>query len=50
VDNKVPMAYGIWVGLGLLILAVTIAYACLKLYDETVREWLRKRYLVKKAS
>ncbi len=50
IQNKVPMAYGIWVGLGLLIVAITIAYACLKLYDEPVREWLRKRYLVKKAS
>jgi len=49
VDNKVPMAYGIWVGVGLIIVAVAIAYACLKLYDEPVREWLRKRYLVKKA-
>jgi len=49
VDNKVPMSYGIWVGIGLIIVAVAMAYACLKLYDEPVREWLRKRYLVKKA-
>ncbi len=48
VKNKVPMALGIWVGLGLLVVSVAIAYACLKLYDEPVREWLRKRYLVKR--
>jgi len=31
----------------LVIVSVLIAYACLKLYDEPVREWLRRRFLVK---
>ena len=49
VTNKVPMSYGLWVGAGLFISAIAIAYACLKLYDEPVREWLKKRFLIKKA-
>jgi peptidoglycan/LPS O-acetylase OafA/YrhL len=50
VDNKIPLGpYGLmWGGL-LFIASIVIAYACLKLYDEPVREWLRKRFLVKKA-
>ncbi|MCI1683119.1 MAG: acyltransferase [Bacteroides sp.] len=28
--------------------AIVLAYACLKLYDEPVREWLKKRFLMKK--
>ncbi len=48
-NNKVPMSYGIWIGLALFVTSIAIAYACLKLYDEPVREWLRKRFLVKKA-
>ncbi|AYL97979.1 acyltransferase family protein [Mucilaginibacter celer] len=48
VDNKVPMGYGMIWGAVLFVSSVAIAYACLKLYDEPVREWLRKRYLVKK--
>jgi peptidoglycan/LPS O-acetylase OafA/YrhL len=30
---------------GTLALAVALAYACLKLYDEPVRRWLRQRFL-----
>jgi peptidoglycan/LPS O-acetylase OafA/YrhL len=43
-DNKLTL--GVWpllVGLGLVVTAILIAYACLKLYDEPVREWLRKK-------
>jgi len=48
-DHKIPMGYGLEIGALLFVVAVVIAYACLKLYDEPVREWLRKRYLMKKA-
>jgi len=49
VKNKVPMSYGIWFGVLLFVVSIVIAYASLKLYDEPVREWLRKRFLVKRA-
>lgn len=48
VDNKIPMSYGLRWGAVLFVSSIAIAYACLKLYDEPVREWLRKRYLVSK--
>jgi peptidoglycan/LPS O-acetylase OafA/YrhL len=48
-NNKVPMGEGLLGGLVLLIVSIALAYACLKLYDEPVRNWLKKRYLVKKA-
>lgn len=48
-DNKVPMQRGLPVGLLLFVVAVAIAYACLKLYDEPVREWLKKRFLLKRS-
>ncbi|SFS13660.1 Peptidoglycan/LPS O-acetylase OafA/YrhL, contains acyltransferase and SGNH-hydrolase domains [Granulicella pectinivorans] len=43
--DKVPARIGAPVGVLLLIVAVTIAYACLKLYDEPVRAWLKRRFL-----
>lgn len=48
-NNKVPMAQGLLGGLGIFVASIAIAYACLKLYDEPVREWLKKRFLLKKA-
>jgi len=45
--NKVPMGPGLLGGLVLFITAISIAYACLKLYDEPVRNWLKERFLVK---
>ncbi|MDR3627425.1 MAG: acyltransferase [Ignavibacteriaceae bacterium] len=49
VDNKVPL-YKAWpVGLLLLISAIAIAYASLKLYDIPVRKWLTKKFITKKA-
>ena len=48
IKNKVPMGYGLWVGLLLFIVSIAIAYASLKLYDEPVRNWLKNRFLVKK--
>jgi len=49
VKDKVPMAQGLWMGAGLFIASIAIAYACLKLYDEPVRAWLKRRFLVKTA-
>jgi peptidoglycan/LPS O-acetylase OafA/YrhL len=48
-NNKIPMGEGLLGGLVLLIVSVLIAWACLKLYDEPVRNWLKKRFLVKRA-
>lgn len=45
VEGKLPRARGVVVGAGLLVVAVAIAYGCLKLYDEPVREWLGRRFL-----
>ncbi|MEO6174314.1 MAG: acyltransferase [Flavobacterium circumlabens] len=44
VDNKVTLADGYLLGIGVLIASVIIAYLCLKLYDEPVRNWLQKRF------
>jgi peptidoglycan/LPS O-acetylase OafA/YrhL len=43
--KKPPLAQSAPAGVLLFVLAVTIAYACLKLYDEPVRRWLSQRYL-----
>src|ERR1700744_1703467 len=48
-DNKIPMSYGLVVGLFVVIASIAIAWACLKWYDEPVREWLKKRFLMKQA-
>ena len=51
VNNKVPLGpKGLLVGSALVIVSILIAYGCLKLYDEPVREWLRKKVLMKKTS
>ncbi|QEE26859.1 acyltransferase [Terriglobus albidus] len=47
VQEKVPPARGAVWGVVLVIAAVSIAYACLKLYDEPVRRWLSRRFLAK---
>ena len=50
VDNKIPLGLkGMLVGLLLVVLSIVLAYACLKLYDEPVRAWLTKKFLMKKA-
>ncbi len=49
VDRKVPPAQGALAGLGVLILAVAVAYASLKLFDEPVRRWLASRFLGRRA-
>jgi len=45
VRDKVPARQGAVMGALLLVTSVTIAYACLKLYDEPVRRWLQRRFL-----
>ena len=44
--NKTPAAIGALLGVLLFAAALTIAYTCLRLYDEPVRAWLRRRFLV----
>jgi len=50
VRDKVPVRQGALVGILLFLTSVTIAYACLKLYDEPVRAWLSRRFLAKGTS
>jgi len=50
VRDKVPVRQGAAVGVLLFIASITIAYACLKLYDEPVRKWLSRRFLAKAAN
>ncbi len=45
VDKKIPPAEGALVGVGVFVLAVTIAWACLKLFDEPARRWLSRKLL-----
>ena len=47
VDKKVPAAQGALVGAGVFVAAVTIAYVCLKLYDEPARRWLAGKLLAR---
>jgi peptidoglycan/LPS O-acetylase OafA/YrhL len=49
IQNKVPPAQGAICGALLLIVAISIAYASLKLYDEPVRRWLSRRFLTRTA-
>lgn len=45
VDNRIPPQRGAIWGAFLVVAAVSIAYASLKLYDEPVRRWLSARFL-----
>lgn len=48
VNNKIQLGIqGMLMGLLLVVTSIIIAYACLKLYDEPVREWLKKKVLMK---
>ncbi len=50
VNNKIPLGVrGMLVGLLLVVVSIALAYGCLKLYDEPVRAWLTKKFLIKKA-
>lgn len=42
-----PLSTHIWVAVSIFLFAIAIAYACLKLYDEPVREWLKVHWLRK---
>ena len=44
VDNKVSIQDGYGLGIGVLIASIVIAYLCLKLYDEPVRNWLQNKF------
>ncbi|REH01601.1 acyltransferase family protein [Flavobacterium aquicola] len=44
VDNKVSLEDGYVLGIGVLIASILIAYLCLKLYDEPVRNWLQNKF------
>lgn len=47
-DNKIPLGWhGLFIGLLLLIVSIAIAYGCLKLYDEPLRNYLKDRFLKK---
>lgn len=45
-----PLSTHIMVSVGIYCLALCLAYAALKLYDEPVREWLKQKVLHKKAT
>jgi peptidoglycan/LPS O-acetylase OafA/YrhL len=50
VNNNIPLgAKGLLVGLLLVVTSIALAFACLKLYDEPVREWLKRKVLLKQA-
>lgn len=40
-----PLGQHVAVGVGIFLISVSIAWACHKLYDEPVREWLKQRFL-----
>ncbi|WP_372853637.1 acyltransferase family protein [Sphingomonas sp.] len=48
IDRKVPPLQGALAGLGVFVVAVTLAYGSLKLFDEPVRRWLASRFLTRR--
>jgi peptidoglycan/LPS O-acetylase OafA/YrhL len=46
-NNKVSLTDGLPVAAGTFVVAVGLAYACLKFYDEPVRRWLRNKVLAR---
>ncbi|HEY4060987.1 MAG TPA: acyltransferase [Puia sp.] len=47
-NNKIPLGReGLLVGLLLVVTSILVAYGCLKLYDEPVRQWLKRKVLMK---
>ncbi|MBS7253492.1 acyltransferase family protein [Flavobacterium branchiicola] len=50
VDNKISIKEGYPLGIGVLIASITIAFLCLKFYDEPVRNWLQNKFQEKKGS
>lgn len=49
ITRKTPALQGALWGALLLLTAITIAYASLKLYDEPIRRWLQRRFLPRTA-
>ena len=47
-DNKIPLEQGMLAGLLVFAVSMAIAYACLKLYDEPIRAWLKKKLVTRK--
>lgn len=45
-NHKVPFREAFPIALLVLISSISLAYLCLKLYDEPVRIWLKKRFLM----
>lgn len=45
IDNKIPLAQALPIGLFAFLFCVVLAYSSLKLYDEPVRLWLKKKIL-----
>ena len=49
-NKNIPLgAEGLLWGFLLVVASILIAWACLKLYDEPVREWLKRKVLMKKS-
>jgi peptidoglycan/LPS O-acetylase OafA/YrhL len=46
-NNKVPLKEAWPFGLLVLVSSIVLAYACLKLYDEPIRQWLNKKVFQK---
>ncbi len=50
VDNKVSLENGYTLGICVLITSILMAYLCLKLYDEPVRNWLQNKFQKRKTA
>lgn len=48
VDNKVSLKDGFIPGIALLVASILLAFVCLKLYDEPVRNWLQNKFQKRK--
>ena len=46
-DHKATIVQGLPFGILIFVASILLAYACLKLYDEPVRRWLKKKFLLK---
>lgn len=45
--SDAPMGTLLWVAVWIFIASIAVAYACLKVFDEPVREWLKNHWLYK---
>lgn len=48
VDNKVSLRDGLIPGIALLVASIVLAFVCLKLYDEPIRNWLQNKFQKRK--